>query len=85
MRQSTILTLVLIIIGPFIGASIGYFAAPRKNIDTGYSPQEPQYSQTLEEKIERLIILIYAAIGASLVSALAAIVSLMQLSRRLYE
>ncbi len=73
-----------------VGASVGYFMAPREVIrienPIEYTPELASEDVILEEiryEVTGLATLIYGAIGASLIAALAAIVSLMQISKQI--
>ena len=88
---------VLLVVGLVVGSGIGYFmAAPYENGDSsnyqagyddgyeqGLEDRSPSYSSSSDsEDTQGLYTLIYGAIGASLVAALASITCLMQVSRR---
>ncbi len=86
----------LLVVGLMIGAGLGYFMAP--DVDQGSSPYKAGYNEgyddgyaqgqestgivTEDQDITTVITLIYGAIGASLIAALVAIVTLMEVSRR---
>ena len=63
---------------------IGYDEGFEDGFTEGKSSISTTDSIGIEAKVDGLTTLIYGAIGASLISALAAIVSLMQISRRIY-
>lgn len=74
------------LIGLIMGGMMVYIVIPSKQtvVEVPVSrPGDPVTVEKLQEKISGLESLIYGAIGASLISALAAIISLMQISRRL--
>lgn len=82
-EQKTMMA-VLLVVGLTIGAGIGYFMAPVKET-TVFETVQTQTTATTPEILDRLdglTTLVYGAIGASLIAALAAIVSLMQVSRQ---
>ena len=61
---------------------IGYDEGFEDGFTEGKSSISTTDSIGIEEKVDGLTTLVYGAIGASLISALAAIVALMQISRR---
>ena len=66
-----------------IGAGIGYYLAPEE-VGYTYPPQTEETELThIHEEVKGLTILIYGAIGASLIAALAAVVSMMVVYRRM--
>lgn len=90
MSESEINKLTLIIvflIGLILGGGVAYMAFPPQRtviekVEVPVSdPGDPVTVEKLREELSGLTTLIYGAIGASLLSALAAIVSLMQISR----
>lgn len=94
--ENTNMTLVaaILVVGLLVGSGVGYYMSepvettsqPQTQIPPTYNPQPVQPSgQTYatKEDVVGLYTLVYGAIGASLVAALASIVSLMQISRRL--
>ena len=62
---------------------IGYDEGFEDGFTEGKSSIDTADSTGIEEKVEGLTTLVYGSIGASLIAALAAIVSLMQISRRI--
>jgi len=60
----------------------GYDFGWKDGFADGKASVDPIGSSDIEDKVDSLTTLVYGAIGASLISALAAIVSLMQISRR---
>ena len=64
----------------------GYDTGYEKGFSDGQSSRQSSFgsydSSQIEESISGLTTLVYGAMGASLIAALAAIVSLMQISRR---
>lgn len=90
MNESKInkLTLTIVfLIGLILGGGVAYMAFPPqrtviKKVEVLISePGDPVTVEKLQEELLGLTTLIYGAIGASLISALAAIISLMQISR----
>lgn len=82
------LTLTIVfLIGLIVGGGVAYMAFPpqRTVVETVEvpvtNPGDAVTVEKLEEEMSRLITLTYGAIGASLIAALAAIVSLMQISK----
>lgn len=82
------LTLVIVfLIGLITGGVVAYMAFPpqRTVVETVEvpvtNPGDPVTVEKLREEMSGVITLLYGAIGASLIAALAAIVSLMQISR----
>ena len=78
------------IVALIIGSVIGYFCypAPKKDVAPGPSPYnqptqptQPAQNYATKEQVDGVITLVYGAIGASLVAALASIVCLMQVSK----
>ena len=72
------------------GGFLGYIVAPREVIHierpVEVAPEllpENEILEEIRETTDGLTTLVYGAIGASLIAALAAIVSLMQISRRI--
>ncbi len=61
----------------------GYDDGWRNGFADGKASVDPIGSSDIEEKVDSLTTLVYGAIGASLISALAAIVSLKQISTRM--
>jgi hypothetical protein len=89
--KSNTLTIVLLVVGLVVGAGAGYFLTPTEIVEQTSQPQpsttyiqptQPQQDQVLNE-VRGLVSLVYGAIGAALVAALASILTLMQVSRRL--
>jgi hypothetical protein len=88
------LAIVLLVVGLVVGAGAGFFLTPSESSNTApqsqpsqIQPIQPQPTQptqqgAVEEKLNSIETLILAGIGAALVSALASIVTLMQISRR---
>lgn len=80
--------MVVLLVGLIVGGMMAFIALPpqRTVIETvevaTSQPGDPVTVQILEEKVLGLETLVYGAIGASLIAALAAIVGLMQVSRR---
>ena len=62
---------------------IGYDEGFEDGFTEGKSSVSATDSTGIEEKLDSVITLVYGAIGASLIAALAAIVSLMQISRHM--
>ncbi len=62
---------------------IGYDEGFEDGFAEGKSSISTTDSTGIEEKVDGLTTLVYGAIGASLIAALAAIVSLMQISQRM--
>jgi len=60
----------------------GYDLGWKDGFADGKASVDPIGSSDIEDKVDSLTTLVYGAIGASLIAALAAIVSLMQISRR---
>lgn len=75
--------LAYFILALVIGGGIGYYLAPEK---VGYTyptlTEETEHAH-IHEEVEGLTTLVYGAMGSSLIAAFAAIVSLMQVSRRM--
>lgn len=66
-----------------IGAEFGYFLAT-ENVGYIYPPQTEETELTqLHEEVKDLTKLIYGAMGASLIAALAAVVNIMLVYRRM--
>ena len=87
-RVNKLTLVVVLLVGIIVGGMVTYMVLlPQRTVVevTTSQPGDPVTVQILEEKVQGLIPLIYGAMGASLVSALAAIVCLMMISRRLYE
>lgn len=73
-------TIIALVLGLLLGIGLGWVLAPDVVIT---QPQTPTDLSKIGDKINSLTTLIYASIGAALVSAIASIVALMQVSRRL--
>jgi len=78
---------IVFLLGLVIGGAVAYMAFPPQRtvvekVEVPVSdPGDPVTVEKLQEEMSGLSTLIYGAIGASLISALAAIVSLMQISK----
>ncbi len=82
------LVAAVLVVGLLVGAGTGYYMAPSEpktqTPPTYNQPQVQPEAKNYATKADllELTMLVYGAIGASLIAALAAIVSLMQISRR---
>jgi len=83
--------LIVLLIGLIAGGVVTYMAFPPQRtvverVEVPVTdPGDPVTVEKLQEEMLGLTTLVYGAIGASLIAALAAIVSLMQMSKRLYS
>ncbi len=79
-------TLTVFIMGLIVGIMVVYMILPSQQtvVEVIVSdPGDPVTVEKLQEEMSGLTTLVYGAIGASLISALAAIVSLKQISTRM--